>query len=135
MNRFTNISLNTIGFPKYQIFIDADRGKIFQVISNLVVNAIKYGKSSGSVSIDINRMSEECLLIEVIDDGLGISEDDLSRIFERFYRIDSGRSRELGGTGLGLSIVKNAIQLHKGKISARNKPDGGIEFLFTLSKK
>ena len=126
------MSLNTIGFPKYQIFIDADRGKIFQVISNLVVNAIKYGKSSGSVSIDINRMSEECLLIEVIDDGLGISEDDLSRIFERFYRVDKSGGRKLGGSGLGLSIVKHIVEAHDQTLNVKSILGKGSTFSFTL---
>lgn len=127
-----NISLNTIGFPKYQIFIDADRGKIFQVISNLVVNAIKYGKNSGSVSIDINRMSEEYLLIEVIDDGLGISEDDLLRIFERFYRVDKSGGRKLGGSGLGLSIVKHIVEAHEQTLNVKSVLGKGSTFSFTL---
>ena len=127
-----NISLSTIGFPKYQIFIDADRGKIFQVISNLVVNAIKYGKNSGSVSIDINRMSEEYLLIEVTDDGLGISEDDLSRIFERFYRVDKSGGRKLGGSGLGLSIVKHIVEAHDQTLNVKSIIGKGSTFSFTL---
>jgi two-component system phosphate regulon sensor histidine kinase PhoR len=127
-----NISLNTFGFPKHQIFVDADRGKMFQVISNLVVNAIKYGENNGSVTIDINRMSEEYLLVEVIDDGLGISEDNLLRIFERFYRVDKSGGRQLGGSGLGLSIVKHIVEAHDQTLNVKSVLGKGSTFSFTL---
>ena len=101
---------------------------------NLVSNAIKYRKDDHThVTANIIE-AQKHVEIQIRDNGIGIPEKDLSRIFERFYRIDKSRSREKGGTGLGLAIVKNAIQLHGGEITAGNHKNGGVEFLFTLSK-
>lgn len=117
---------------KGQIFVDADRTRIYQVISNLVVNAIKYGKDEGTVTIDLNKISEDHILIEVIDDGLGISEENLLRIFERFYRVDKSGGRKLGGSGLGLSIVKHIVEAHGQTLNVKSKVGEGSNFSFTL---
>lgn len=117
---------------KGQIFVDADRTRIYQVISNLVVNAIKYGKDDGTVTIDLNKISEDHILIEVIDDGLGISEENLLRIFERFYRVDKSGGRKLGGSGLGLSIVKHIVEAHGQTLNVKSKVGEGSNFSFTL---
>lgn len=126
------ISLSFLGNPKGQIFVDADRKRIYQVISNLVVNAIKYGEDNGRVTIDFNIINEEYVLIEVIDNGIGIEEEDLLRVFERFYRVDKSGGRKLGGSGLGLSIVKHIVEAHGQTLNVTSKIGKGSTFSFTL---
>ncbi len=116
-----------------QVMVEADRSKIRQVMVNLIVNAIKYGKEDGYVSVGFYDM-DQTLLIEVSDDGQGISNEHLPRLFERFYRTDKGRSRDQGGTGLGLSIVKHIIEAHQQMINVRSTVGVGSIFGFTLKK-
>lgn len=115
------------------IMVHADRKRIFEVVSNLVTNAIKYGKKKGYVKIGFFDMDDN-VLVEISDNGIGMDEDYLPRIFERFYRVDKSRSREQGGTGLGLSIVKHIIEAHKQTINVKSKVDEGTTFTFTLEK-
>ncbi|GAB1464023.1 sensor histidine kinase [Pedobacter sp.] len=111
----------------------ADREKIRQVMINLIQNSLKYGKENGSTAIKIFELHDQ-YLIEVTDDGMGIEEKYLTRLFERFYRIDSHRSRQEGGTGLGLAIVKHIIEAHQQTISVRSTPHIGTTFAFTIQK-
>jgi len=111
----------------------ADREKIRQVMMNLIQNSIKYGRENGSTSIKLFELHDQ-YLIEVTDDGMGIEEKHLPRLFERFYRIDSHRSRKEGGTGLGLAIVKHILEAHQQTISVRSTPNIGTTFAFTLQK-
>ena len=115
------------------IRVEADRSKIEQVLINLISNAIKYGRKKGTVEVRFYDMHDQ-VLTEVSDDGIGIPEEDIPRIFERFYRVDKSRSREAGGTGLGLSIVKHIMEAHKGAIHARSSEESGSTFSFTLKK-
>lgn len=110
----------------------ADKEKIRQVLINLVDNAIKYGKPSGIVEASAYRMEGKRILIEITDDGAGITEEHLPRIFERFYRTDLARNRKIGGSGLGLSICKHIIEAHGQTIHVRSKVDVGTSFGFTL---
>ncbi|WP_158796579.1 cell wall metabolism sensor histidine kinase WalK [Pedobacter sp. L105] len=114
-------------------FVNADREKIRQVMINLISNSIKYGKEQGSTAIKIFELHDQ-YLIEVTDDGIGIDEKHLSRLFERFYRVDTHRSREVGGTGLGLAIVKHILEAHEQIISVRSTLQIGTTFAFTLQK-
>jgi two-component system phosphate regulon sensor histidine kinase PhoR len=114
-------------------FVKADREKIRQVMINLVQNSLKYGKNNGSTAIKIFELHDQ-YLVEVTDDGIGIEEKHLARLFERFYRIDSHRSREEGGTGLGLAIVKHILEAHQQIISVRSTLQIGTTFAFTLEK-
>ncbi|RZK22408.1 MAG: sensor histidine kinase [Flavobacterium sp.] len=114
-------------------YVKADREKIRQVMINLVQNSLKYGKPNGSTAIKIFELHDQ-YLIEVTDDGIGIEEKHLARLFERFYRIDSHRSREEGGTGLGLAIVKHILEAHQQIISVRSTLQIGTTFAFTLEK-
>jgi two-component system phosphate regulon sensor histidine kinase PhoR len=111
----------------------ADKKRIMEVIDNLINNSIKYGRNGGKTTIGFIDTGEN-ILVDISDNGIGIDEKDLPRIFERFYRVDKSRSRESGGTGLGLSIVKHTIQAHNQTITVRSKTDKGTTFIFSMDK-
>jgi two-component system phosphate regulon sensor histidine kinase PhoR len=115
------------------IRVNADKKRIMEVVGNLLSNSIKYGKEGGKTSIGFVDAGEN-ILVDVSDNGIGIDEKNLPRIFERFYRVDRSRSRESGGTGLGLSIVKHVIQAHNQTITVRSRVDQGTTFIFSLDK-
>jgi two-component system phosphate regulon sensor histidine kinase PhoR len=112
----------------------ADKEKTRQVLINLVDNAIKYGKQDGYIEASVYNTDGKNILVEISDNGIGISEEHLPRIFERFYRTDYGRSRNIGGTGLGLAICKHIIEADGHSIHVRSKPDIGTTFGFTISR-
>ena len=112
----------------------ADKEKIRQVLINLVENAIKYGKIGGSIIASVYNTDGKRALVEISDDGIGITEDHLPRIFERFYRTDLARSRKVGGSGLGLAICKHIIEAHDQTIHVRSKTDVGTTVGFTLER-
>lgn len=117
------------------VVVHADKEKIRQVLINLVDNAIKYGKVNGMVEASVYNTDGKNILVEVSDDGMGIAEEHLSRVFERFYRTDYGRSRNIGGTGLGLAICKHIVEAHGHSIHVRSKQEVGTTFGFTLDIK
>lgn len=112
--------------------VHADSNRIQQVISNLVDNAIKYGRADGTVTLSAKLESDGMIQLCVADDGPGIPPGAKERIFERFYRVDKARSREQGGTGLGLSIVKHIVQNHGGKVWVESEPGEGCRLFFSL---
>ena len=117
-----------------QFEVMADKHFIGQVLVNLIANSIHYGKEGGSTRVKFRDMGDK-VLVEVEDTGVGISKEDLPRIFERFYRVDKGRSREQGGTGLGLAIVKHIVEGHGERVTVRSELGVGTTFAFTLKKK
>jgi two-component system, OmpR family, phosphate regulon sensor histidine kinase PhoR len=127
-----NISLLFKKESNSLIEVSADKEKIRQVLINFIENAIKYGKQNGSIEASIYNVDEKSVLIEISDNGYGINEEHLPRIFERFYRTDQARSRKEGGSGLGLSICKHIIEAHNSTIHVRSKIDVGSTFGFTL---
>lgn len=114
-------------------WVEADREKVRQVLVNLIDNSFKYGKESGFTSITIFELHDQ-FLIEITDNGIGIEEKYLPRLFERFYRTDTSRSRQIGGSGLGLAIVKHIIEAHDETIHVRSTEGLGSTFGFTLKK-
>ena len=106
---------------------------LYSIFRNLIDNAINYAGRNTTIKISAEQLSDRWHFT-FSDNGAGVPKEHLSRIFERFYRVDKGRSREMGGTGLGLSIVKNAVLLHGGQITVKNGNDGGLCFDFTLKK-
>lgn len=117
------------------IMVLADKFRIRQVLVNLLTNSIKYGVEGGKTEVSFSLYNDE-VIVEIKDNGIGISEEHLPRLFERFYRVDKGRSREQGGTGLGLAIVKHIIEAHQKTISVKNngKGEDGTTFTFTLNR-
>ncbi len=116
-----------------EIFVLADRDRIGQVLTNLILNSIAYGNEGGNTTITIFTI-DDLTTIEVSDNGIGINESELSRLFERFYRVEKSRTRNEGGSGLGLSIVKHIIESHNQKISVKSRPGSGSQFYFSLDK-
>jgi two-component system, OmpR family, phosphate regulon sensor histidine kinase PhoR len=117
------------------ITVFADKEKIRMVLINLVENATKYGKTGGSIVASVYKIDEKNVLIEISDDGIGIEEEHLLRIFERFYRTDAARSRDKGGTGLGLAICKHIIEAHGQSVHVRSRPDVGTTIGFMLESR
>jgi two-component system phosphate regulon sensor histidine kinase PhoR len=115
------------------IMVHADRNRMADVLYNLLLNSINYGKDNGKTSVYLHDLDER-LLIEVADNGIGIEEKYLSRLFERFFRVDNSRSREQGGTGLGLAIVKHILEAHKQSVHVKSTFGVGSSFSFTLEK-
>lgn len=116
-----------------EVAVEGTLSLIGSIFSNLTENAIAYSEGK-NIYITLLENSKERVLIRFEDDGKGVSEEQLPHLFERFYRVDKGRSRQKGGTGLGLAIVKHAVQFHGGTISVTNRPSGGLRFDFTLRK-
>lgn len=118
---------------KSEVFVKADFQRIYQVMINLMSNAIKYTRKKGNIAIDLTT-EEDKVKVTVTDTGKGIPKEDISRIFERFYRVEKSRSKEKGGTGLGLSIVKHIMEGHQSKIEVTSEVGVGSKFWFTLDK-
>jgi two-component system phosphate regulon sensor histidine kinase PhoR len=127
-----NIKLELAKKYEKPIYIKADKFRIRQVLVNLITNSIKYGKDNGSTVISLAYLNND-VIIEVSDNGAGIEPKHLPRVFERFYRVDKGRSREQGGTGLGLAIVKHIIDVHGKSIKVESEAGVGTKFTFSLS--
>ncbi|KQC30974.1 sensor histidine kinase [Flagellimonas eckloniae] len=116
------------------IYVNADKEKIQQVISNLLVNSIKYGHPNGTTEVSVENLIKNKVIVRVTDNGEGIPQEHIPRLFERFYRVDQSGSRDEGGSGLGLSIVKHIMEAHDEKIYVESEVDVGSEFSFTLEK-
>ena len=116
-----------------QLMVFADKDRIQQVLTNLIINSLKYGTERGVTEVSIEVLKENKILIRIADNGEGIDEQHLPRLFERFYRVDKTRNRNQGGSGLGLAIVKHIIEAHGEKIFVESKVQVGSEFSFSLT--
>lgn len=126
------IQVNNLLSPN--MIIVGNSSLLYSIFRNLTDNAIAYAGMGIQITINCFREDDKFYYFSFSDTGVGVAEEHLNRLFERFYRVDKGRSRKLGGTGLGLAIVKNAVLFHGGTIFAKNIPGGGLEFVFTLQK-
>jgi two-component system phosphate regulon sensor histidine kinase PhoR len=129
-----NITLQFDKVYDYPVFVNGDKERIEQVLINLIVNSVKYGKTNGITTVGIEPYTEHQFIIKVIDNGEGIKQEHIPRLFERFYRVDQSRSREQGGSGLGLSIVKHIIEAHNEIMLINSTFKEGSEFSFTMKK-
>ena len=127
----------TIGFAEeytQPFLVFADEERILQALTNLIVNSIKYGVKNGKTEVSLEILSEEKILVKISDNGEGVSEEHLPRLFERFYRVDKSGNRKSGGSGLGLAIVKHIIEAHQEKLLVQSTSGVGSEFSFTLQQ-
>ena len=129
-----NIQLVVDSSPNQSLKVNADKEKIEQVLTNLIENSIKYGKESGTTEIVVQEVIESKLIIRITDNGIGVENKNLERLFERFYRVDQTGNRSTGGSGLGLAIVKHIIDAHDEKIFIESELGVGSEFSFTLDQ-
>ncbi|MDB9961112.1 ATP-binding protein [Oceanihabitans sp.] len=129
-----NISLTFDMDYNSPIYVSADKERIQQVLTNLIVNSIKYGSPQGTTEVSIENLIKNKVIVRVTDNGEGIAKQHIPRLFERFYRVDKSGSRKEGGSGLGLAIVKHIIEAHDEKIYIESELDVGSEFSFTLEK-
>ena len=128
------ITLALDELAKETVLVHADRERIQQVLTNLVVNSIKYGHSNGTTEVSVESLGDYRVVVRVTDNGEGIEQQHISRLFERFYRVDKSGARSEGGSGLGLSIVKHIIDAHQENLFVDSKYGIGSEFSFTLPK-
>lgn len=126
--------ITVVNSLKSKIQLRGNYSLLYSIFRNLMDNAIAYAGTDIHINISCFREDEHFYYFSFADTGVGVSPEHLNRLFERFYRVDKGRSRKLGGTGLGLAIVKNSVIIHGGTISAKNNQGGGLEFVFTLAK-
>ncbi len=129
-----NISLTFDIDYEDSIFVNADRERMQQVLTNLVENSIKYGVNGGTTEVSIEDLIKNKVIVRISDNGEGIKEEHIPRLFERFFRVDKSGSRKVGGSGLGLSIVKHIVEAHNEKIYVESQFEVGSEFSFTLEK-
>ena len=129
-----NITLSFDKVYEYPLFVNADLKRIEQVLINLISNSINYGNINGTTTVSVRNFLKDRFIIKIKDDGIGIEQKDLPRLFERFYRVDKSRSRKQGGSGLGLSIVKHIVEAHKQQIFAESSLGKGSAFSFTLKR-
>ena len=116
------------------IYVTADKERIQQALVNLIVNSIKYGREKGTTEVSVEQLIKNKIIVRVTDNGEGIEKKNISRLFERFYRVDKSGSRKQGGSGLGLAIVKHIVEAHDEKIYIESEFGVGSEFSFTLQK-
>ena len=127
-----NITVRTLIGP--EVVVVGSHSLLYSIFRNLTDNAIAYAGEGVTVTVQVLSEDENYYTFSFADNGVGVAAEHLPHLFERFYRVDKGRSRKMGGTGLGLAIVKNAVLLHHGSISVRLAQTGGLEFIFSLPK-
>ena len=133
-NKISEQRMSVVNDLPEKLLLTGDHSMLYSIFRNLADNAISYAGEGAVITISCFRTDEQFYYFSFADNGAGVAEEHLARLFERFYRVDKGRSRKLGGTGLGLAIVKNAVALHGGTISVRNAIGGGLEFVFKLQR-
>lgn len=130
----SNINLEFDKKYEQTIFVHADLERVQQVLTNLIMNSIKYGKTKGTTEVSVQPIYENKIIVRIRDNGEGIKEEHLPRLFERFYRVDKSGNRRMGGSGLGLAIVKHIIEAHGEQIFVESQAEIGSEFSFTLQR-